>query len=165
MRLNYSPISKRSFRFVLCMTMIVFALVIAACGSSATPTAVLTPAIAGQPTPSIAAQPTAPVTLPAVPPLPTVEPTGAVVGSPTPTKFAVAVASPTSSAVIKPTLTPAPKPVALSGKLVYTVVTGDAPDGFVSVEHAYHPPVWKTAVVEADYLTPLIATLQAKTQP
>ena len=32
-------------------------------------------------------------------------------------------------------------------------------DGFVSVEHAYHHPLWQTAVVEIDYLKKVIATI------
>ncbi|MDD4889163.1 MAG: sugar phosphate isomerase/epimerase [Phycisphaerae bacterium] len=34
-------------------------------------------------------------------------------------------------------------------------------DGFVSIEHAYHHPVWQTAVVEAEYLKKLIPTIEA----
>ncbi|MCG3181549.1 MAG: hypothetical protein BIFFINMI_03945 [Phycisphaerae bacterium] len=33
-------------------------------------------------------------------------------------------------------------------------------DGYVSVEHAYHHPVWQTAVVEAEYLRGLLAKLE-----
>jgi len=126
MRLNHWSVSKSSLRIALGLTMVVFALVVVAC-SSATPTAAPSPTVAAQATQPVTAQPTTSLTQPTVPLLPTVETPGAAGSSPTPTKFAVAVASPTNTAAPKPSATTAPKPVALSGKMAYTVVTGEAP--------------------------------------
>jgi Tol biopolymer transport system component len=129
MRLNQLSVSTSPLRIVLGLTMIVFAFVVVACGSSTTPTAIPLPTVAGQATQPVIAQPTTAITPPTVPPLPTAETPGAVGSSPTltPTKFAVAVVSPTNTATPKPSATTAPKPVVLSGKIAYTVVTGDAP--------------------------------------
>ncbi len=127
MRLNHLSISTSFSRIVVCLAMLVIALLIVACSSSSTPTALSSPTVGGQATSPVIEQSTPSLTQPTVPPLATLETPSAAGSSPTPTKFAVAVASPTNTAAPKPTATSAPKPAALSGKIAYTVVTGDAP--------------------------------------
>ena len=117
-------------RLALGSTMLLLTSALIACSSAVTTTpspAAGTPIV--QATQPISAQPTAPVSQPTVS-LPSTTNTPIAAGTtPTATKFAVAVASPTNTSAPKgpaPTVVP-PKPAAPTGKIAYTLVTGDAP--------------------------------------